>query len=184
MIRKTLTILSLIGLLLSVGLWGVSCFSLVYAPRSLIHQFRLDAGAIHFHRITGQNPDDWRKVALQMIEVNGEPAQHGGGSITSDSAPVADFEFFGPGFAVHGFQSFETLWLPRCSSSPSGSMQYLSIRIPLWIPTVLFTLILWFSSVPFRRRRKRKKLGLCLKCGYDLRGSKERCPECGEAFEK
>ena len=39
------------------------------------------------------------------------------------------------------------------------------------------------AFLPFRRRRKRKKLGLCVSCGYDLRGSKDRCPECGEAFE-
>ncbi len=40
--------------------------------------------------------------------------------------------------------------------------------------------------IPARRReverQRRKQQGLCLHCGYDLRGSKNRCPECGTHF--
>ena len=60
-----------------------------------------------------------------------------------------------------------------------------ALKVPLWIPTVAFAIgSISFILIPIHRRRKRKKLGLCLKCGYDLQGSKERCPECGVAFGK
>ena len=40
----------------------------------------------------------------------------------------------------------------------------------------------WSGGSGRHHRRKRKKLALCVSCGYDLRGSIDRCPECGMAI--
>jgi hypothetical protein len=53
------------------------------------------------------------------------------------------------------------------------------VGVPHWFP-LLFTLVLpavWLRA--FRRRRYRRRNGLCPVCGYDLRASTDRCPECG-----
>jgi hypothetical protein len=57
------------------------------------------------------------------------------------------------------------------------------VGTPIWPPLALFTTaprlsgILSFRS--WRRTLHRKRSHLCLVCGYDLRGSSTRCPECG-----
>jgi hypothetical protein len=60
--------------------------------------------------------------------------------------------------------------------------------MPPWFLAVVFLLYPTFwVLVPWRRARRRAKrraLGLCDACGYDLRGSADagRCPECGMEF--
>lgn len=49
----------------------------------------------------------------------------------------------------------------------------------LWLPCLVFGVLPMRSYLLSRRRHMREKHGLCLECGYDLRASRERCPECG-----
>ncbi len=61
-----------------------------------------------------------------------------------------------------------------------------AITIPLWVPMLLFgAMPLWrLVNLPARRRRSRIAAGRCAACGYDLRATPDRCPECGALPEK
>ena len=68
-------------------------------------------------------------------------------------------------------------WLQRITTLP-----YRPIGLGLAINSLFYATILWlFVFAPFATRRFiRRKRGLCIKCGYDLRGAEhEVCPECG-----
>jgi hypothetical protein len=62
-----------------------------------------------------------------------------------------------------------------------------SLVLPLWMPTLLFGILpaalATFYVRPVLQRRRRSRRGLCLSCGYDLRGNTTGiCSECGSAI--
>ena len=154
MLRKTLTILSLIGLLLSVGLWGVSYSGIDRVWRSL--------ETVHGETIHTIHGLVLRDGAVGLFAV-------GWGSSTNYIDPVR-------GYCLH------TVWMPQGSFYSRNAY---GVLIPFWLITMVFGMMLCLCHpLSHHRCRKRKKLGLCLSCGYDIRASKDRCPECGQASAK
>lgn len=55
------------------------------------------------------------------------------------------------------------------------------IAVPFWFLTLATAAAPALRVRTMLRRRHRRRAGLCAACGYDLRGSPDRCPECGAA---
>jgi hypothetical protein len=68
-------------------------------------------------------------------------------------------------------------------SPPSGTAGWLcKLIVPIWLISLLSAIpsALWLM----RLRRRKPPVGICKKCGYDLRATPNLCPECGTIPEK
>lgn len=103
----------------------------------------------------------WQSQQLQEIANTEQEIREGGGWTRG-----------GFGFTSHPF---------RDDSNSAGNVTQIERRaiLPDWFLATMFALLplVWGSRrlVLIRKR----KAGCCLACGYDLRASKGRCPECG-----
>jgi len=91
---------------------------------------------------------------------------------------------------AHAFLNTERNFLdlqagPVHAVTPAGEPLRAFVALaPLWVLCVIALVLPGMRLKLYahdRRLARRARLGLCVKCGYDLRGSRGRCPECGEA---
>ncbi len=186
MIRKTLITLSLISVMSSLGLWAGSYFLNAVRITPSANTYWLGKGCIGRSRVrqftfrsltlttSGARVTSFRaaegKAQISASDWIGLPTRIGF-SASGRNAPAIQWEYA-------GFKGLATRWTPALSFKP------FEFIMPLWMPVVVFAAIAWWGYfIPIARRRKRRVLGLCVRCGYDLRGSKDRCPECGRPFE-
>jgi hypothetical protein len=55
----------------------------------------------------------------------------------------------------------------------------INLVMPYWVLLIVFMALPLLFIVRLSRQRRFVDSGLCLTCGYDLRATPERCPECG-----
>jgi len=63
--------------------------------------------------------------------------------------------------------------------SPPNKVRESVLRMPYWCFMTLAVIAILIDTVSRARRRHRVASGRCRNCGYDLRASRDRCPECG-----
>jgi hypothetical protein len=153
------------------------------------HVLVLDAG-----RTTGSTKDP---MALIFAAMHG---RFGGGiRVHSDKwnaqcnvpgTPSVAYATPNAGTVTFALLGYTNTWIPPAhrflgfgyDSSQAGTVTSSRAEFPL------LALMLVFAATPAvrfnhaMRRRRRRRLGHCLSCGYDLRASKDRCPECGTAI--
>ena len=173
-LRNLVSNAAVFSFVLLLGAWGYS----------YIHSLTLQWQSRHYD---GKTRIDY-ETSLEMSRGVARPHIYA----VRETVGVAQLDTFsdsrcylGPAFDVTaphfignflGFDAWIWSW-----HKPVQSIYNIDLWLPGWlllVPLVVIALKLRASAI----RRHRRKLGQCAACGYDLRASGERCPECGTRF--
>jgi hypothetical protein len=173
-------ILSAILFLAAVGMWGRSYWRadrIVYTVanrQSYQHgDIGIRAGAVTFsytHLALGPSDKHMWDWSIRSVPIVAPPP----------STPLATNRTTIP-YTESRWFGYE-VWpiLGSALGSSPGSRH--TLTLPIWFIALL---CLPLPLIAFRRWRKKRRIdreGLCRVCGYDLRASVQRCPECGTGF--
>lgn len=168
--RRVFAIGSALSLLLCIGTAGIWIRSFARAD-AISWGRKTDVTNLMFAR---------GRCLLATIRANPNPEDGGDYSFFQhQTSPATDAATAIPPIE-HGF-----VWPGIGMVWASGTLAWARfhvVMLPAWLLCGLTVLLpgWWFvSSRARRRRRVRRDHNLCLRCGYDLRASTDRCPECG-----
>jgi hypothetical protein len=119
--------------------------------------------------------DDDKNMLKYLSDPNG---------YTRDNGPLRPtlMSLIGPDPIAFDRCGFALGWRSATDEGGGNVVRDYFMGCPDWALMVLFGVPL-VPTIPImlvrRRARVRIRKGLCVKCGYDLRASKDRCPECG-----
>jgi hypothetical protein len=171
--RRLFAILSVLSLLvcgMTAGEWVRSHFTadaVGYGGQWTGAEISFVKGRLHFWQWASDNP--------AMIPRFLPP----GLSYTATSPTSARAYRLPGGTITASFYFAGTNCLHHRLTTPPFSNTIWYVHIPCWqvaLGTALLPSI-WLGA--WYRARRARQPGLCSTCGYDLRASKDRCPECG-----
>ena len=77
-----------------------------------------------------------------------------------------------------GYDAYDRLHLYTVNGVGASTRERVVV-FPYWVAVLAFAALPTFCLVRGRAARRRRSRGLCAGCGYDLRATPGRCPECG-----
>jgi hypothetical protein len=183
-IHNSLTVLSLVLALLAVGLWVTSghCHYRVLRQDSSKTSYHLDCreGRIWATiQYSAFYPDSGAGIIADVRPVGGPMhftanetfLERRGFWIKTKSEdwtepPPADWQ--------------SPRWIALLGMSRDKRVSLLSVGAPVWFLVVLTAVAPVQKLLRTLTIRRRTRQGQCPACGYDLRATPDRCPECGE----
>ena len=166
-VSNTLAVISMIGMIITTILFATSREDLHYVQRRTQKRFQL---------VTV------RPVGIYLVAATyGRPPPSTGWHFESEPAPHDAIFSSSLGFSYGSFEGEEAFGSGESLTFTPFELIY--VVVPFWFVFVLTGVLPGHAVWRYWRGRRRASLGFCRSCGYDLRASGERCPECGQPIE-